>query len=102
MATGVLPADAIAASLCWLARNRHGDLAKTISDAVDKGVGYWHKAGCRFCRMPMEELLTKYGLANVEPGSYADFTALDRKARAARIREAQEVQWYDTLGEPDS
>lgn len=95
------PAESIAASLCWLARFQHGDLAKSVGGdigaAINKGVGYWHRAGCRFCAKPMEELLTKYGTGNIAPGAMGEFMALERKARAARIREAQEVPWYEQL-----
>ena len=97
MAVRCTPAEAIAASLCWLARDRHGEqLGKTAGEVVNKGIAQ-HRPNCRFCRMPKEELLTTYGLSNVEPGTYKAFTDLSPKARWARIREAQEVQWFEQL-----
>lgn len=93
---GVSAADAIAASLCWLARFRHGDAAM-IGEVNLESVGYWHRGGCRFCSKPMEDLLTTYGLGQVQPDQMRAFKELSKQARAARIREAQEVPWYEQL-----
>jgi hypothetical protein len=93
---GISPAEAIAASMCWLARFRHGDAAM-IGEVNLDNIGYWHRAGCRFCTKPMNELVTTFAIGRCEKGSMAAFNALSKSARAARIREAQEVPWYEQL-----
>ena len=93
------PAEAIAASLCWLARFRHGEDLGAASGAITHGADSRHRPGCRVCGMAVDDLITTYSLDNVEPGSYKTFMELSRLDRADRIREAQEVQWYDTLSD---
>jgi hypothetical protein len=95
-AEGVSAAEAIAASLCWLARFRWGELGATYSGVLE-GTTYWHKANCRFCTKPTEDLITTYGLDRVEATQLKAFKELSRSTRAARIREAQEVPWYEQL-----
>jgi hypothetical protein len=93
---GISAAEAIAASLCWLARDRYGDAAM-IGDVNLEAVGYWHRGNCRFCTKPMDELVTTYNVSNVLADQLSAFLSLSRPARAARIREAQEKPWYEQL-----
>lgn len=86
----VTPAEAIAASMCWLARFRYGEEGA----AIEKGVNFWHRKACRFCSLPASELLTTYSLERVDQADLKAFQRLDRKARAARVYEAQEEPWW--------
>lgn len=95
---GVTAAEAVAASLCWLARFKNGeDLGRLAGGPVATQLDYWHKPGCRFCDKPVGELLTTYGVGQVSPEAMKAWSSLSRPARAARIREAQEVPWYERL-----
>lgn len=96
------PAESAAASLCWLARFKvrahfHGDRGiDRIGSKVDQ---YWHDKPCRFCRVPMDELMTMIEAANASlpPETVQAFARLDRNVRTAKVREAQEESWLDEL-----
>jgi hypothetical protein len=90
------PAEAVAAALCWLARFRHGALGSAYEGVMEAG-GYWHKANCRFCDLAPDVLIAAYNITRVDADALKAFNALPRPARAARIREAQEVPWYESL-----
>ena len=100
------PAEACAASLCWLARFKVGvKLAgEPGGDRIAAKVeGYWHNKACRYCPVPLGELIRRIQLANtaleaeVDRRSLEAFQRLPPKARTARVREAQEVAWYDAV-----
>lgn len=82
-------AESVAASVCWLARFRHGEIA-----AVANGVSYWHKRACRFCETPMDELIALADLSRIPAEELKAWERLPAKARAARVYEAQEDPWW--------
>lgn len=104
----VSPAESAAASLCWLARFKlrakyHGDKGiERIGVKVDQ---FWHDKPCRYCKVPMEELMTRINRANadlLDPlgrpiGAALAFNRLSPAARTQRVREAQEENWLDEL-----
>jgi hypothetical protein len=90
MATDISAAEAIAASICWLARFRHG----AAGPAYD-GIG--HKPSCRFCAMPEDTLVEHYAIERVQASQLKAFRALPPAARAKAISEAQEEPWYEQL-----
>ena len=83
-------AEVVAASICWLRRMRGA------AAVVDDKAGYWHRAGCRFCSVPLEELIESADIARCDPDAVKAWERLPRKARAARIYEAQEEPWWET------
>jgi hypothetical protein len=87
---GVSPAEAVAASICLLARFRHGDAGRAYD-----GIG--HKPSCRFCDIPEATLVEQYGIERVMASQLKAFRALPPRARAAAVTEAQEAPWYDQL-----
>lgn len=94
MVEGISAAEAIAASICWLARFRY-EGAGTIYE----GIG--HKPSCRFCAKPSDELLTTYGLSQVRADQFSAWRALPRSVRQSKIGEAQEPPWYERLEEAE-
>lgn len=96
-------AEACAASLCWLSRFRFGSAVAgtTGGDRIAQKVdGYWHRGKCRWCAKPLPELMALITTTLADPSfaaSEAAFKRLDGRARAARVREAQESPWYDEV-----
>lgn len=90
--TRITVADAVAAGLCWLARWRGGK-AQEITDQV----GYYHRSTCRFCTMPLEELLPMTDLTRCSKEELSWWISATKSTRAARIFEAQEPPWWDKL-----
>lgn len=93
-------AEVIAASLCWLDRFKltRATTAGGASRAQAQIESYWHATTCRYCPVKMEELMAKIVAETGRPEwekREAEFKRLDRKARAARVREAQEEPWYE-------
>lgn len=82
-------AEVIAASICWLERFKSG------IGPVESRAGYWHKGTCRFCTIPLEELLAMSDLERCDPGQVEQWQRMPRKQRAARIYEAQEDPWWN-------
>ena len=82
-------AETIAAAICYLERFKSG------IGPVESRAGYWHKRTCRFCTVPMAELLELSRLERCDPGQVKQWEHMPRKARAARIYEAQEDPWWN-------
>lgn len=96
---GYLPvAEAIAAGVCWLARwnEGHGLRAAIGGETADQ-VGYWHRVGCRFCSVELDELLALTDLTRCRPDELKWWKAQDRRTRAAKIYEAQEAPWWEQM-----
>lgn len=101
----VSPAEAIAASLCWLSRFKLNSIRAEPGGAriASKVENYWHDRTCRYCDTPAPELMARINRANAaldieeDERSLRAFKQLPPKARAARVREAQEVPWYDEI-----
>jgi hypothetical protein len=83
--------EVIAASVCWLSR------WNARPSIVDEGVGFWHPSQCKFCSVELEDLLKMADLNRCEPGAIKRWEALSRKARAARVYEAQGDSWWETI-----
>ena len=92
-------AEAIAASLCWLSRWNNGQsLAAAIDNPVIDGqVGFWHRKSCRFCPVPLDEVLARADLGRCDPDELKWWRQQDRKVRAAKVYEAQEEPWWEKL-----
>lgn len=90
------PAEAIAASLCWL-----NSLPKprVIGDrAAGQVQGYWHATSCRWCKVERAELMRLVQASWADPDFEAAVRVFDRHGRSEKIRsvrEAQERAWYD-------
>lgn len=96
------PAETAAASLCWLARFKLTPINGTPGGAriASKVESFWHAKPCRFCAVPMPELLASVEAANrslAGSDTLRAFNRLPRDARTAKVREAQEEPWYDQL-----
>jgi len=91
-------ATAIAASLCWLWRwnDGMGTRAAVGRDTADQ-VGFWHRDNCRFCSTELSELLRIADLNGCDPEQLRWWNSLERKARAAKVYEAQEADWWDQM-----
>lgn len=119
MSAPLLPADRAAAGFCWLARWRNGAGAASLSARVDEQVSFWHPGRCRWCSTPLAELMARLETTAPHVGPHgqggtrlvgcagceeehlnATFSALPAKARAARVREAQEEPWWTEIVEP--
>lgn len=100
--TLVAPAETVAASLCWLARFKvrqhfHGDRGTDrIGSQVDQ---FWHNKPCRFCTIDMDTLIAAVNASNaaMTEEQRRSFERLDRSAKTAKVREAQEESWLDEL-----
>lgn len=102
----VSPAEAIAASLCWLNRFKSqlpaGNGPRRIASKVE---GYWHDKACRYCPVPAAELMVRINTAMHDlhdeqgrPTATLDaFERLRSPAKTAKVREAQEGAWFDEL-----
>lgn len=89
-ATAYLPvAEVVAASMCYLAR------FKTGAKPVDERTTFWHQRRCRFCDVADDELMKLADLGRCDPAAIEAWGRLPRKARAARIYEAQEKPWWN-------
>jgi len=97
------PAEVAAASMCYLARWRqaarlHGGLTDAVTDRIES---FWHPTRCRFCGLPLEQLLviSRESLSPATARLRSEFQSLSREARLARIREAQEPPWWESFTE---
>jgi hypothetical protein len=84
----------IAAAACATARWR----ARALDERVDSS---WHPGICRLCKLPYAEVVAMsrlvLSLSLAERRSWED---LGPTARLARIREAQELEWWEALDAP--
>jgi len=96
------PAEACAASLCWLARHRLQSIAGTDGGnrIAAKVESYWHARACRWCKIELPELLAKVEASNAAlagSDTLKAFQRMSREARTRAVKEAQEAPWYDEL-----
>lgn len=90
------PAQQIAASLCWLAR-WHGHTGSVNLDKARE----LHPTVCGFCKVPLDDLMARMTDDPPHPQALIEFRRLPPGARFARIREAQEVEWWTALPSPE-
>jgi hypothetical protein len=87
------PAELVAASLCWLARQR--DMA--TPNALGMRLTTRHPGTCRFCTLATDELMTAIRATQLN-GEVKEFERLPRHAQYARVKEAQEPAWWEGIG----
>jgi hypothetical protein len=90
-------AEAVAAGICWLARWQTARPDFRVD--LGKGVGFYHRDGCRFCAMSPDELLTLSDLSKFSNAQLTSWAKASRKTRAARIYEAQGEPWWEGVAD---
>lgn len=96
------PAEAVALGICWLAtwgRDGKGAGVGAVVERMRQRKRHPDK-GCRWCPLDQAEKLRRMNVAKQHEGDdprFAAFLKLSKNQQYARVCEAQEVSWIDSL-----